>query len=52
MSYSSNHVTIDSFRCFSYIFVDEAEKICQELMFGVLLPVDLSHVKDEISNTS
>jgi hypothetical protein len=39
ISYSSNHVTMDSFRRFSHIFVDEAEKICQELMFGVLPPV-------------
>ncbi|KAI1525960.1 hypothetical protein PtrSN002B_011687, partial [Pyrenophora tritici-repentis] len=52
ISYSSNHVTMDSFRRFSHMFVDEAEKICKELMFGVLPPVDLSQVKDEISNTS
>jgi hypothetical protein len=51
ISYSSHHVTMDSFRRFSHIFVDQAEKICQELMFGVLPPVDLSEVKDEISNT-
>ena len=43
---------MDSFRCFSHIFVDKAEKICQELMFGVLPHVDLSQVKDEISNIS
>lgn len=43
---------MDSFRRFSHILVDEAEKICQELMFGVLPPVDLNQVKDEISNMS
>ena len=43
---------MDSFRRFSEVFVDEAEDLCRELMFGVLLPVDLSQVKDEIGNTS
>jgi hypothetical protein len=43
---------MDSFRRFSEIFVNEAEHICRELMFEILPAVDLSQVKDEISNTS
>ncbi|KAF1357150.1 hypothetical protein EJ07DRAFT_129553, partial [Lizonia empirigonia] len=52
ISHGTKHVTMDSFRRFSEVFVDEAEDLCRELMFGVLPPVDLSQVKDEISNTS
>jgi hypothetical protein len=52
ISHGTKHVTRDSFRRSSEVFVDEAENICQELMFGVLPPVDLSQVKDEINNTS
>jgi hypothetical protein len=43
---------MDSFRRFSEVFVDKAEDIRRELMFEVLPPLDLSQVKDEISNTS
>jgi hypothetical protein len=52
ISHGTKHVTMDSFRRFSKVFVDEAEDICRELMFGVLPPVDLSQVEDEISNTT
>lgn len=43
---------MDSFRCFGELFLDDAEYICRELMFDVLPCVDLSKVKDEISNTT
>ncbi|PVH90819.1 hypothetical protein DM02DRAFT_510014, partial [Periconia macrospinosa] len=43
---------MDGFRRFSEIFVNEAESICRELMFGDLPSVDLGEVKDEIGNTS
>lgn len=52
ISHGTKQVTMDSFRRFSEVFVDEAEDLCRELMFGVLPPVDLSQVKDEIGNTS
>lgn len=42
ISHGTKHVTMDSFRRFSEVFVDEAEDLCRELMFGVLPPVDLS----------
>ncbi|KAH7074968.1 hypothetical protein BKA63DRAFT_514097 [Paraphoma chrysanthemicola] len=46
ISHGTRHVTMDSFRRFSELFMDEAEHICQELMFEILPPVDLSLVKD------
>ncbi|RYN62353.1 hypothetical protein AA0113_g12500 [Alternaria arborescens] len=52
ISHGTKHVSMDDFRRFTETFTSEAEHICQELMFGVLPPVDLGQVKDEISNTS
>ncbi|KAL5371137.1 hypothetical protein DPSP01_014468 [Paraphaeosphaeria sporulosa] len=51
ISHGSKHVTMDGFRRFCEVFTDEAEHMCRKLMAGVLSPVDLSQVKDEIGNT-
>lgn len=51
ISHGSRRVTMDGFRRSCEAFTDEAEHMCRELMFGVLPPVDISQVKDEIGNT-
>lgn len=52
ISYGSRHVSMDEFRRFCESFTNEAEHICRELMFGVLPHLNLTQIKDEISNTS
>jgi hypothetical protein len=52
LSYGDTSISIENFRRFGHALVQQAEVLCDSLMFNWLPQVDLNHVKDDMSNTT
>lgn len=44
-------LTMTRFRALAEYFLERAEELCDDLMFGLNPAIDLSEVKDDLSNT-